>query len=163
MSDDRSWGQPEGEESGLPPPPPQGTSSPGAWDASVPGGPGWQDPGYAQPQQPQTNGPAVAALVCGIIALLLSWIPFVNLLAIALAIVAVVTGLVGMRRAGDPRYGQRGLAIGGLLTGVLGLLVAVTILAFIGSFFADPDVRRDIMDEFEREMERQEQLELEDG
>lgn len=155
MSDDR-WGEPSGsQDPGLPPPPAQ--TAPAGWDA---GGEGWQP---QQPAGPQTNGPAVAAVVCGIIALLLSWIPVVNVLSLVLGVVAVVTGILGLRRASDPRYGQRGLAVGGLVTGGLGLLVALAILAFIGSLFADPGIRDDIMEEIEREMERQEELEREGG
>jgi hypothetical protein len=156
---------------GLPPPPPAagGTDAPPggdpAWGSGAPpqggwGEPaGWQQPyaGY-QPSQPQPNGLAIAALICGIIALLLSWIPVINFLAIILGIAAVVTGIMGLRRAGDPGYGQRGLAVGGLVTGGLALVVAVAMLAFFVSIFGDADVRDGLFEEFERELERQEQL-----
>jgi hypothetical protein len=157
---------------GLPPPPPaagDAGASPGGdpgWGAGAPsqGGWGeqaaWQQPyaGYQQPPQPQPNGLAIAALICGIIALLLSWIPVINFLAIILGIAAVVTGIMGLRRAGDPRYGQRGLAVGGLVTGGLALIVAIAMLAFFVSIFGDADVRGELFEEFERELERQEQL-----
>lgn len=84
---------------------------------------------------------AITALVCGIIALLLSWLPFVNILALLLGIVAIITGISGIRRAGRPGVGQKGLAIGGLVTGTLGLLVSALILGAILAFFSDPEVR----------------------
>jgi hypothetical protein len=163
--------RPRPDDPGLPPPPPAagGPSAPSGGDqwgtgAPTPGGWGeqaaWQQPhtGYQQPSQPQPNGLAIAALICGIIALLLSWIPVINFLAIILGIAAVVTGIMGLRRAGDPRYGQRGLAVGGLVTGGLALVVAIAMLAFFVSIFGDADVRDELFEEFERELERQEQL-----
>ena len=63
---------------------------------------------------------AIAALVTGILGLLASIIPFGLLLGVPLAIAAIVCGIIGMRR----RI-QRGLAIGGVVTGVLALLVSV--------------------------------------
>jgi hypothetical protein len=146
-----TWDQQPGSSAG---PSWQQPSDPGqGWDSQ----PAWQQPGYP-PQQPQTNGLAVAALVCGIIALLLSWIPLINFLSIILGVAAVITGIMGIRRANDPRYGQRGLAIGGLATGGVALVVAIAMLAFVVSVFGDPEVRDGLFEEFERELERQEQL-----
>lgn len=63
------------------------------------------------PQPRGTNGAAVASLVCG----LALCIPFITGLA------AAVLGIFGIRKSSDPRYGGRGMAIAGLLLGILSL------------------------------------------
>jgi hypothetical protein len=75
------------------------------------------------------NGIATAALTCGIISLALGWIPVVFALGLILAVLAVVFGVVGLRRARAIGHG-RGFAIAGLLTGSLGVLVAIGGLVF---------------------------------
>lgn len=112
-----------------------------------------QDPQpYQQPPGPQgsrTPGVAVAALVCGILALLLSWVPIIGLVAFPLGIAAVVTGVIGLRKSKEPGYGGRGLAIGGLVTGVLGLVVALLIAAVFVNVLNDPDTQDLIEDVLE--------------
>ena len=74
-----------------------------------PGMPG--QPYGAAPAPQKSNGPAIASLVCGI----LGCVPFITSLA------AVVLGIVGIKKTKDPRVGGKGLAIAGLILGVLGL------------------------------------------
>lgn len=144
-----------------PPPPPSGDGghSPnrGTWDQST-GAPSGQS---------ESNGLAIAALVCGIIGLLLSWIPVANILGLVLGIVAVGTGIGGMRRAGDPRYGQKGLAVGGLVTGSIAILLSLLIFAAMATLLNDPDFRQplerlmegeepeDVLEDLERQLEEQ--------
>lgn len=83
---------------------------------------------YGAPTGPaKTNGLALAALIVGISALVFCWVPVLGLL---LGIVAVVLGILGMKKATDGS--GKGLAIGGLATGALalliGLFVTVTVL-----------------------------------
>jgi hypothetical protein len=125
---------------GGPPPPPGGP--PPGWGASIgQGGPpaaygGWGD------QPAASNGAALAALIVGIISLLLAVIGFLILplfLAVPGAIVAIVLGVVGRRRARDgaPRAGQ---ALAGLVTGAAGLVVSalwVVVVVILGSQFVD--------------------------
>lgn len=101
--------------------------------------PGQQYPAQQYPGQPaslqygaptgptKTNGLALTALIVGIAALVLCWVPVLGLL---LGIVAVILGILGMKKASDG--GGKGLAIGGLATGALalliGLFVTVTVL-----------------------------------
>ena len=61
--------------------------------------------------QKRTSGAAVTSLVLG----LLSCIPVVGL-------VAVICGILGIVKTKDPRYTGRGLAIAGLLLGLVGLV-----------------------------------------
>lgn len=142
-----------------PPPPPSGDPASSGWNS-------WDAPaGAPPPQRQQSNGLAIAALVCGIIALLLSWIPFVNVLALLLGVVAVGCGIGGIRKTRTPGVGQKGLAIGGVVTGVLALLVSVMILAAIAGVVSDPEFReplerlmegedpQDVLEDLEQQME----------
>lgn len=72
------------------------------------------------------KGLAIASLICGIIAIILSWLPFINALGIVTGIASVITGIMAMKKtpAGMP---GRGLAIGGLVCGIVGLLFCLMI------------------------------------
>lgn len=157
----------------APPPPPPGDQPPPPPPDSQPPPPqSWDDPGGGLAPQQQSNGLAIASLVCGIIALLLSWIPFVNLLAFVLGLVAVGTGIGGIRRARTPGVGQKGLAVGGLVTGIIALLLSLLIIVLFIVGFAgawnDPDMRdafdrllegeedpEDFLEDLERQLEQQ--------
>lgn len=98
----------------YPPPPPQPPQYPPQGTPQ-----GYPPQGYPQqqgypggmPQAPKSNGLAITALIMGI----LSCIPGVGLLA-------VLFGFLGMGKAKDPRVGGKGLAVVGLLLGLLGTL-----------------------------------------
>src|SRR5215813_5339276 len=83
-----------------PPPPPQFPPQPGF------------GPPMPYPPQKQTNGLAIGSLVFGI----LGCVPVVT------SLLAVILGFAGLRKARDPRYGGKGVAIAGLLLGLLGLV-----------------------------------------
>ncbi len=95
-----------------------------------------------------TNGAAIAALITGIIALLLSWIPGINLLAFLLGIVAVVTGVIGLRNANQRGEGRKGMAIAGLVTGILALIVGVLVYVGLASFINNnPELQQQIQEQ----------------
>ena len=76
---------------------------------------------------PQGNGLAVAALIVGILGVLVSWIPCVGwVLGLLLAVLAIIFGFVGKGNAsrGAP-YG--GVAIAGLACGFLALIISIGI------------------------------------
>lgn len=95
--------------------------------------------GQAVPQQ--VNNLALAALICGVISLVFIVLFFP--LAIVLGLVAIVLGVMGMRRAKaieeTNQYGvqtsRRGLAIGGLVTGIISTVISV-VLMIVGFKFA---------------------------
>ena len=100
---------------------------------------------YGSPdRRPSTNGPAVAAITTGLIALALSWVPGVNLLAFVLAIVALVTGFMGLSRAGGPDMGGRGMAVTGIVTGVLAIVIGVLVYVGLVALFNDPAVQEEL-------------------
>jgi hypothetical protein len=70
------------------------------------------------------NGIAVAAMVCGIVAVVLGWIPVLFAIGAVLALLAIIFGIVGLRRARTSGR-RRGFAITGLITGAIGVGVAV--------------------------------------
>jgi hypothetical protein len=91
-------------------------------------------PSYAPPPVPPKKGAglAIASMVLGIVALLLSWIPIVNNLAAVLAVVGLGLGIPALLRARRGSHGGKGLAITGLVTSVLAIaLVIVTQLFFL--------------------------------
>lgn len=104
------------------------------------------DPGPASGRDApgRSNGLAVAALVTGIIALVLSWIPGINLLSIVLGIAALITGFMALRAANEPGGTGRGMAIGGVVCGALGLLFAVLIWVGLVAFINDPEVQQEL-------------------
>jgi hypothetical protein len=85
-------------------------------------------PPPAYPGQPVTPpvGLAVAALVLGILACLLFWIPFGGII---LGLVGLVLGIVAWRRASTGRAGGKAMAVVGTVLG--GLAVAGGILATV--------------------------------
>ena len=116
-------------------PPPAGSQPPpyGAPPA------GSEPPGYGQPVPPplygaplpyggpgggRRNGLGVASLVLGIASL-----PCLSLLVVP-AVLAIVFGLIGRGRAKRQEATNGGLALAGIITGSLGLLIGVAFWAF---------------------------------
>lgn len=73
----------------------------------------------------RTNGVAIAALVCGIVGLVVA--------GIALGITAIICGVLGLRRVKAGASGH-GMAIAGIVLGALDIVFGVFIFAF---FFSD--------------------------
>jgi hypothetical protein len=104
---------------GSPPPPgypPAGYPPPGYPPPASPP-PGYPAPGYggapgAVPGAPKGNGAAVTSLVLG----LLLCIPFLS------SALAILFGMVGIRNTRDPQVRGKGLAVAGLILGIVGLL-----------------------------------------
>jgi len=75
------------------------------------------------------NGPAVAALIVGVVAVLVALVPFVGVIAVPLGLAAVVFGVIGRRRGKRSGLGK-GTATTGLITGAAGMILgaAITVL-----------------------------------
>lgn len=78
-------------------------------------------PPYHQPQA-GVNGMAIAALVCGVLSLIIVW--FLGWLGIILAICSIVFAGLGMKKAKMTGTGN-GLAVGGLVCGIISLVVCI--------------------------------------
>jgi Protein of unknown function (DUF2510) len=111
-----------------------------AWTADVStGGVRHVDPlGLAAPQGVRTattggvgrtdeprNRLATAAMVLGIISMTLAWVPFIVVIGAVCAVLAIVFGLIALRRRGG-----RGFAVAGLATGSLGATLCVVGVIF---------------------------------
>jgi hypothetical protein len=76
----------------------------------------------------QSKGLALGSLICGILSFTIC-----GSLGILLGPVAIVLGFLGKKRADEQpaEYGGRGLALAGMITGVLGLLVGILALIYV--------------------------------
>jgi hypothetical protein len=107
---------PSGDPYGQQPPPPNPYGAP-----SYPGGPGYGAPGG---QPPKTDGMSVAALVSGLL---------------CCAPVSLVLGFIGLGRTKGGQRKGRGMAIAGIVLGLLGLVawVGIAIAGVAGVSFLD--------------------------
>jgi hypothetical protein len=72
------------------------------------------------------NGLGTAALVLGIIGLLVGWIPIIGTaIGVILGIIAIVLGVVGRGRAKQGEASNGGVALGGLILGILSIVIAI--------------------------------------
>lgn len=90
----------------------------------------YQQPAYYQ-QQSSTNGMAIAALVCGVLSLIIVW--FLGWLGIILAICSIVFAGLGMKKAKLTGSGN-GLAVGGLVCGIISLVVCIIAVIIVACF-----------------------------
>ncbi len=83
---------------------------------------GMSNQGY-QPVPPRApiNSMAIASLVCGIIAIILFWIPYVNIASLVLSIIGIVCGATGMKKARLSGTGN-GMAVAGLVISIIALV-----------------------------------------
>lgn len=91
-----------------------------------PGYPGYPGYGAGPTPAPPRNGAGVAALVLGILAVLTG----IFLLGGLLGLIAIALGIVGITRASKGIATNRGVAIGGLVLGVIGVLMTVAVVVF---------------------------------
>lgn len=92
-----------------------------------------------EPVQTQTtNGFAVASLVLGIVAAVFGLIPLLSVIALIAGILAVIFGVVGLRRA-QAGGGHRGMARAGLVTGIVGIILAIIGMVIINEAIEDVD------------------------
>lgn len=93
------------------------------------GYPGYDAYGGQQPWGPQpSNGLGTAALVLGIISVVGFCLYGLN---IVLGILALIFGIIGLGRAKRGEATNRGMAIAGIITGSVGIVLGAVILGFI--------------------------------
>lgn len=86
-------------------------------------------------EEKRSCGLGVASLVLGILAFCFSAIPFINVLSLIMGFLAFIFGIIGIAKNNG-----RGMAIGGLVTGILALMISVN------SFMAVSDTLDTISD-----------------
>lgn len=85
---------------------------------------------YPPPAPPQTNGKSIVALVLGILAIV---VPYVGFVLGIIAIVFAKLSFTEIRQRGEQ---GRGLAVAGLVCGIIGtalyaIIIAILVIAFI--------------------------------
>ena len=75
------------------------------------------------------NGLAVASFVIGLVSIPMMFLPCCNLFASIGLLMAVVFGVIGLKSD------NRGLAIAGLITGLVGIALYVVVILVIGVSF----------------------------
>jgi len=146
---------------GYPPPgyppqgyPPQHGYPPGVYPGAYPPPPGAGYPppppqpyaGYgALPAAPR-NGLGIAALIAGVLSIPAAFTVFGGFI---LAVVAIVLGVLGYRRARTGEANNGGLAIAGIVLGVLGAILSAVLIT-VGIWGFKNFGGRDLMDCLER-------------
>ena len=96
-----------------------------------------------QPLIKQSNGIATASLVLGIFGFILSFIPFASFGGLLLCLLAIIFGAKGISniRKNQALKSSKGVANGGLIIGIIGLLVSliVSIALVYALFILDSD------------------------
>lgn len=97
----------------------------------------YQQPGMTVVHQtmvgPSNNGLCIAAMVLGIIALVLFWAPFFG---IALGVLATIFGAVGIPSSTKKGQAGKGMGIAGLIMGIIALAINLIFIISVWSFFA---------------------------
>ena len=122
-SDPSSYG--DGDSGSMPPPP--------AYEQGGYPGQGTGFPGQGGPIAAPKNGFGIAALVLGILAIVLSWS---GIGGIVLGVLAIIFAILGIRRASRQLATNRGMAISGLVTGIVGLIIGIIVAIALGSFLS---------------------------
>jgi membrane-bound ClpP family serine protease len=104
-------------------------------DQTQPVPPAGAGPGGSQTARPR-NGMGTAAMVLGILGLVLVVLIFFSPLGAVLGLLAVAFGVVGLLRANRGEADNRGQAVTGLVTGAVALVVGLLLTIGIGTFFA---------------------------
>jgi hypothetical protein len=91
--------------------------------------PGYGYPGTVVLQQAPSNGLGTAGFVTGLLGLIFCWIP---VLGIILGVLGVILGGVGISN-GKKKGAGTGLAIAGLVLGLISLIPSIIIIAAVSS------------------------------
>lgn len=131
----------------TPPEPPQGD----AWQNAPRMSPEQNQPSYGAPPPPgappgyggqpsygggggypqkQSNGMGIAALVLGILAILTCWF----IVGGFFGLLALIFGIIGRGKAKRGEASNGGMALTGIILGVISMLVAIVFLVFVGMF-----------------------------
>ncbi len=75
--------------------------------------------------KPSTSGTAIASLVLGIIAILMSWVPIVNNFSFILALIGVVLGVIGVIGIKRGKKSGKGIVIAALVLNILSFMIVI--------------------------------------
>lgn len=128
-----------------------GNASASGYSGPVPPG-GWQEQGSRPPGSAgEGNTPAIAALVLGIVGIIGAFLT-VGVLGVVLGIAAIVLGVKGRRKVSQGRTTEhRGIATGGLVTGIIATILGLIIIVFLAIGIALLSSSGDLQREIERQ------------
>lgn len=122
------WGQQPSQQ----PQPPSWSHQQQPWGGAPTGpAPSWSQAGPGPGQPSGSNGLAIGALITGILSIPLL---IVFGLGAVLGVVALVLGIVALRRTSRGAASGRGMAIGGIVTGAISIVVGIFIVIFLFTF-----------------------------
>ena len=98
------------------------------------GAPGQYGPGGAEKPR---NGMGIAALVVGIVSLLVAWLPFLGLISVLGGVVGIVLGAIGLKRVRRREATNKGTSIAGIVVSVVAIILAVAATVFATWFFTE--------------------------
>jgi hypothetical protein len=87
--------------------------------------------------------PAMIALLFGLLALAFSWVPLIGVLAFLFGLIAVIIAAMALRKIRLRGRGGLSLAITGLVTGLIGLVIVLSIFRVFLHGFHGPAWERD--------------------
>lgn len=90
-------------------------------------------PGPYGPVAQQQNGLGVAGFVLGLVGLVFSLIPIIEVIAWPMVIVGLVLSAIGMSKAQKGQANNMGLAVAGLVTSIIGLFMVIAWASFWAS------------------------------
>jgi membrane-bound ClpP family serine protease len=105
-------------------------------DPTQPYPPAGAGSGATPTARPRHNGMGTAALVLGILGLVLVVLIFFAPLGAFLGLLAVIFGILGLLRANRGEADNPGQALTGLITGAVALVLGLLLTIGIGTFFA---------------------------
>ena len=88
-------------------------------------------------RRPKTSAAAVFSLVFGLAALFCALTAVLSPLAVVFGLIGLVLGAAGLGRAKRPGVTGRGVAVGGLVTALLGLLLGAAVIIGFGVLIND--------------------------
>lgn len=104
----------------------------------------WGPPGTQQPPAQPRNGLGTTALVLGIVGIIFAIIPFLFWLGGVLGLLALIFGIIGSSRAGKGLATNKGMAVTGLVLGVVSIVVSIAWTVVIATAV------KDVADEIEK-------------
>ncbi len=92
-----------------------------------------QQPPTQNVQTKSTSGMGIASLVLGILAILTSFLPFINNGSFVLALLGLIFAVVGIVATKNGKKGGRGIAIAGLVLNILSLVIVLATQSMYGA------------------------------
>ena len=99
----------------------------------------------------ENNSFAIVALTLGIVSLILSFIPFVNVLSFFGGVVAIIFGIIALSK-----YQSKGMSISGLALSVLALIIMVFVDMLVFKDIYTEATREENLEKFDRVLQNAE-------